>query len=84
MADNNRLMSSQEIEDEKRKRQLAIVKASNQMLNEAMEKALDNTSDPVRRSELQERFNVAIEQNDADLIKLPDILPVEKIEVISE
>lgn len=65
MADNNRLMSSQEIEDEKRKRQLAIVKASNQMLNEAMEKALDNTSDPVRRSELQERFNVAIEQNDA-------------------
>jgi len=26
----------------------------------------------------------AIEQNDADLIKLPDILPVEKIEVISE
>lgn len=65
MADNNRFMSSQEIEDEKRKRQLAIVKASNQMLNEAMEKALDNTSDPVRRSELQERFNVAIEQNDA-------------------
>ena len=36
MADNNRLMSSQEIEGEKRKRQLAIVKASNQMLNEAM------------------------------------------------
>lgn len=65
MADNNRLMYSQEIEDEKRKRQLAIVKASNQMLNEAMEKALDNTSDPIRRSELQERFNVAIEQNDA-------------------
>lgn len=65
MADNNRFMSSQEIEDEKRKRQLAIVKASNQMLNEAMEKALDNTSDPIRRSELQERFNVAIEQNDA-------------------
>ena len=50
MADNNRFMSSQEIEDEKRKRQLAIVKASNQMLNEAMEKALDNTSDPIRRS----------------------------------
>lgn len=65
MADNNRLMYSQEIEDEKRKRQLAIVKASNQMLNEAMEKALDNTSDPIRRNELQERFNVAIEQNDA-------------------
>ena len=29
-------------------------------------------------------FKTAIEQNDADLIKLPDILPVEKIEVISE
>ena len=65
MADNYRFMSKQEIEDEKRKRQMAIVKASNQMLNEAMEKALDNTSDPIRRSELQERFNVAIEQNDA-------------------
>lgn len=63
MADNYRFMSKQEIEDEKRKRQMAIVKASNQMLNEAMEKALDNTSDPVRRSELQQQFGRAIEDN---------------------
>ena len=63
MADNYRFMSKQEIEDEKRKRQMAIIKASNQMLNEAMEKALDNTSDPVRRSELQQQFGRAIEDN---------------------
>ena len=29
-------------------------------------------------------FKTAIEENNADLLKLPDILPVEKIEVISE
>ena len=29
-------------------------------------------------------FKTAVEKNNADLIKLPDILPVEKIEVISE
>ncbi len=29
-------------------------------------------------------FKTAIEQDDADLIKIPDILPVERIEVISE
>ena len=29
-------------------------------------------------------FNHAIEESDINLLKLPDILPVEKIEVISE
>ena len=29
-------------------------------------------------------FKNAIEMNDAELIKLPDILPLERIEVISE
>ena len=29
-------------------------------------------------------FKTAIEQDDADLIKIPDILPVERIEVITE
>lgn len=61
--DNDRIMTNQEIVEEKRKRQMAIIKASNQMLNEAMEKALDNTSDPVRRSELQQQFGRAIEDN---------------------
>ena len=61
--DKNRPMTDIEIEEEKRKRQMAIVKASNQMLNEAKEKALANTSDPIRRSELEQRFSVAIDQN---------------------
>ena len=61
--DNNRTMTSQEIVEEKRKRQMAIIKASNQMLNEAMEKALNNTSDPVKRSELKQRFDTAINEN---------------------
>lgn len=61
--DKNRPMTNIEIEEEKRKRQMAIVKASNQMLSEAKEKALANTSDPIRRSELEQRFSVAIDQN---------------------
>ena len=61
--DNYRIMTNQEIVEEKRKRQMAIIKASNQMLNEAMEKALNNTSDPVKRSELKKRFDTAINEN---------------------
>lgn len=61
--DNDRIMTNQEIVEEKRKRQMAIIKASNQMLNEAMEKALNNTSDPVKRSELKKRFDTAINEN---------------------
>lgn len=61
--DNDRIMTNQEIVEEKRKRQMAIIKASNQMLNEAMEKALNNTSDPVKRSELKQRFDTAINEN---------------------
>lgn len=57
------MMSNQELAEEKRKRQMAIIKASNQMLNEAMEKALDNTSDPLKRTELQRQFSRAIDDN---------------------
>lgn len=61
--DNNRFMTNDELVEEKRKRQMAIIKASNQMLNEAMEKALNNTSDPLKRTELQQQFGRAIEDN---------------------
>ena len=61
--DNNRFMTNDELVEERRKRQMAIIKASNQMLNEAMEKALDNTSDPLKRTELQQQFGRAIEDN---------------------
>ena len=32
----------------------------------------------------KKKVSIPIEQDDADLIKIPDILPVERIEVISE
>lgn len=61
----NNTMNQQEIAEEKRKRQMAIIKASNQMLNEALEKSMNNTTDPVKRAELKQRFDTAIEQNKA-------------------
>lgn len=63
--DKNRIMSNDELAEERRKRQMAIIKASNQMLNEAMQKALDNTSDPLKRTELQMQFSKAIDENEA-------------------
>lgn len=61
MAD--KIMTSQELNEEKRKRQLAIIKASNQMLKEAKETALKNNADPITRAELEQRFDVAMQQN---------------------
>ena len=61
--DNKKFMTNDELVDERRKRQMAIIKASNQMLNEAMEKALNNTSDPLKRTELQQQFARAIDDN---------------------
>ena len=61
----NNTMNQQEIAEEKRKRQMAIIKASNQMLTEALEKSMNNTTDPVKRAELKQRFDTAIEQNKA-------------------
>lgn len=63
--DKNRLMSDEELAEEKRKRQMAILKASNQMLNEAMQKALDNTSDPIKRNDLQRQFSRALSDNES-------------------
>ena len=63
--DKDRIMSNEELTEERRKRQMAIIKASNQMLNEAMQKALDNTSDPLKRTELQMQFSRAIDENEA-------------------
>lgn len=61
--DNKKFMTNDELVEERRKRQMAIIKASNQMLNEAMEKALNNTSDPLKRTELQQQFARAIDDN---------------------
>ena len=63
--EDNKFMTNDELVEERRKRQMAIIKASNQMLNEAMEKALDNTSDPLKRTELQQQFGRAIDDNKA-------------------
>ena len=61
MADFN----SQDIAEEKRKRQMAILKASNQMLKEAKETALSKTNDKVRKAELEEQFQRAMSENEA-------------------
>ena len=56
-------MDRQQIAEEKRKRNLAIIKASNQMLEEAKKTALEHNTDPVKRAELEEDFGKAIEDN---------------------
>ena len=61
MADNN--INQQELAEERRRRQMAIIKASNQMLKEAKEKALKQNEDPLKRSELEEQFNRALDEN---------------------
>lgn len=52
-----------DIMEEKRRRSIAIIKASNQMLREAKETAMKHITDPVRRSELDEEFDTAINEN---------------------
>ena len=63
MADN--IMTNQELAEEKRKRQMAIIKASNQMLKDAKETAMNRNTDPVKRAELEQQFAKAIEDNEA-------------------
>lgn len=63
MVEDIKKMTKEEIDAQKRKQQMAILKASNQMLNEAMEKALKKTSDPVKQNELANQFKNAIEEN---------------------
>lgn len=52
-----------EIQSEKRRRQMAILKASNQMLKEARETAMKKVTDPIQKSDLSSRFDTALEEN---------------------
>jgi len=56
---------SDDLVEEKRQRQLAILKASNQMLEDARKTALASTTDKLRQSELEEQFQRAISENDS-------------------
>ena len=52
----NGKINSQEIQEEKRKRQMAILKASNELLRQAKETALKRNSDPIKRANLEKEF----------------------------
>lgn len=52
-----------EIEEEKRRRQLAILKASNQLLEETRDKMLEKEHDEVERDRLRTEFAKAINEN---------------------
>ena len=56
---------NKELDEERRRRQMAILKASNEMLLEAKEKAMSKTSDKVRKDELEQQFQRAIDDNKA-------------------
>lgn len=60
---NEEKIKEQEILEEKRKRQMAILKASNELLRQSKEKALKHTTDPVRRADLERDFDKALEYN---------------------
>lgn len=76
MIDNN--SNNNRNAEEIRKRQLATIKATNEMLKQAEETALSKTSDSVRRSELQAQFQKAREEN---LLQAKNILKASKEEV---
>lgn len=61
----NDKMNSQEIQEEKRKRQMAILKASNELLRQSKETALKRNSDPIKRAELEKQFARALDDNRA-------------------
>ena len=61
----NGKMNSQEIQEEKRKRQMAILKASNELLRQAKETAMKRNSDPIKRAALEEQFARAMDDNRA-------------------
>lgn len=56
---------SQDLAEEKRKRQMAIIKATNQMLKDAKETAMSKINDKVRKSELEGQFRKAIDENNS-------------------
>ena len=59
----NNKMNNQEIQEEKRKRQMAILKASNELLKQARETALKRNSDPIKRADLENQFAKAMDEN---------------------
>lgn len=61
----NGKINSQEIQEEKRKRQMAILKASNELLRQAKETAMKRNSDPIKRADLEEHFAKAMDYNRA-------------------
>lgn len=61
----NGKINSQEIQEEKRKRQMAILKASNELLRQAKETAMKHNSDPIKRADLEEHFAKAMDDNRA-------------------
>ena len=52
----NNKMNSQEIQEEERKRQMAILKASNELLKQSKETAMKRNSDPIKRANLEKEF----------------------------
>lgn len=56
-------ITNEEIIEEKRKRQMAILKASNELLRQAKESALRHTEDPIKRAELEKQFGTALDDN---------------------
>ena len=61
----NNKMNNQEIQEEKRKRQMAILKASNELLKQARETAIKRNSDPIKRADLENQFAKAMDENRA-------------------
>ena len=61
----NNKMNSQEIQEEERKRQMAILKASNELLKQSKETAMKRNSDPIKRANLEKEFAKAMDENRA-------------------
>ena len=62
-------MTEQEIIEEKRRRQIATLKASNELLRQAKESALKHNDDPVKKLELEHQFDKALQENELQVRK---------------
>lgn len=56
-------MDNTNIQEEKRLKQMAILKASNELLRQSKEKALNKITDPLKKSEIKRAFEKAITEN---------------------
>lgn len=56
-------MDNTNIQEEKRLKQMAILKASNELLRQSKEKALNKITDPLKKSEIKRAFEKAINEN---------------------